>query len=422
MTDSELHYRLAAIESRLLGMGAAGSPGISAAFGASAVVYRDRFPARLTSTFDAATGYDWERLVLDRSTAPSAPTVATVSGPETGSYAFTPDNNEDLAVGQRGWLEADPNAGGWLFIPVSAASELTVEEADGSPQYTGINTLRFDQSDGFTVTNPATGVARIDFTGSGSVSAWKEPVRVATTANGTLASSFENGDSVDGVTLATGDRILIKNQTTATENGIYTVNASGAPTRATDADAGSELLGAIVVVTEGTENADSIWLCTNNSTITLGSTNLAFTLVFPSRQEEIATTSTYAISADGTWEDVTISSVLQEITLPEDGLYHLFAQANCVGATTGTISNNCTISIRIINSSSSSVLATARGSFTINSAMATAIGTATTLGYFQGVKGDKFKLQAFRTTPTGGGSWTTSTVGSTNMYCHRIGS
>lgn len=105
---------------------------------------------------------------------------------------------------------------------------------------------------------------------------WKAGVRAATTAAGTLASSFENGDSVDGVTLATGDRILIKDQAAATENGIYTVNATGAPTRATDADTGAEMLNAAVFVAEGTTNADTGWVCTTNATITLGSTNVAF--------------------------------------------------------------------------------------------------------------------------------------------------
>ena len=51
----------------------------------------------------------------------------------------------------------------------------------------------------------------------------KGSVRAATTAAGTLASDFENGDTLDGVTLATGDRILIKNQTDASENGVYVV-------------------------------------------------------------------------------------------------------------------------------------------------------------------------------------------------------
>lgn len=84
----------------------------------------------------------------------------------------------------------------------------------------------------------------------------KDPVRVATTVNGTLASAFANASTVDGITLATGDRILLKNQTTASENGIYVVAASGAPARATDADASGELVtGTFVLVTAGTANA-----------------------------------------------------------------------------------------------------------------------------------------------------------------------
>lgn len=105
---------------------------------------------------------------------------------------------------------------------------------------------------------------------------WKQAVRAATTSAGTLASSFENGDTIDGVTLATGDRILIKNQAAGAENGIYVVAASGAPTRATDADAGAELVNATVYVSEGTANADTQWTCTTNATITVGSTSLAF--------------------------------------------------------------------------------------------------------------------------------------------------
>lgn len=91
----------------------------------------------------------------------------------------------------------------------------------------------------------------------------KAPVRVATTANGTLATAFENGDTVDGVVLATGDRILIKDQSTAADRGIYVVAASGAPTRATDADASGELgLGSCVWVQEGTANGGQIWCVT----------------------------------------------------------------------------------------------------------------------------------------------------------------
>jgi hypothetical protein len=91
---------------------------------------------------------------------------------------------------------------------------------------------------------------------------FKNSVRVATTANGTLATAFANGQVVDGITLATNDRILLKNQTTGSENGLYTVNASGAPTRATDADASGEISpGAITYVEVGTLNGGQQWVC-----------------------------------------------------------------------------------------------------------------------------------------------------------------
>lgn len=105
---------------------------------------------------------------------------------------------------------------------------------------------------------------------------WKQSVRVATTAAGTLATSFENGDTIDGVVLATGDRILIKDQASPIANGIYTVNASGAPTRATDFDEDDEATSAMVAVQEGTSNADSVWLCTDEAP-NIGVDNINFT-------------------------------------------------------------------------------------------------------------------------------------------------
>lgn len=104
---------------------------------------------------------------------------------------------------------------------------------------------------------------------------WKQTVIAATTAAVTLASDLENGDTLDGVVLTTGDRILVKDQAAGAENGIYVVAASGAPARASDADAGVELVGASVMVEQGTVNADKVFVCTNNA-ITLGSTAVVF--------------------------------------------------------------------------------------------------------------------------------------------------
>jgi hypothetical protein len=91
-----------------------------------------------------------------------------------------------------------------------------------------------------------------------------------------LASSFENGDIIDGVTLATGDRILIKNQVNPIENGIFTVNASGQPSRATDYDAAGEAnVGTFTTVTEGSQK-NTQWVQVNLGTPTPGTDALNF--------------------------------------------------------------------------------------------------------------------------------------------------
>ena len=105
----------------------------------------------------------------------------------------------------------------------------------------------------------------------------KQSVRAATTGPINISADLENGDVIDGVTLVTGDRVLVKNQSTGSENGIYVVVASGAASRATDADTSAEVTaGMFTFVSEGTTNADSGWVLTTNDTITLGTTALTF--------------------------------------------------------------------------------------------------------------------------------------------------
>ncbi len=105
----------------------------------------------------------------------------------------------------------------------------------------------------------------------------KDSVVATTTANGTLSTAFANGQSIDGVTLQTGDRILIKNQTTASQNGIYNVNASGAPSRTTDMATGANAAGAFVFVEQGTINAENGFTCTSDTgSAVVGTNNLTF--------------------------------------------------------------------------------------------------------------------------------------------------
>mgnify|MGYP003108679606 CR=1 FL=1 len=106
----------------------------------------------------------------------------------------------------------------------------------------------------------------------------KDSVKVASTANGTLSSAFANGQTVDGITLATNDRILLKDQSTQTENGIYTVNASGAPTRADDFANGATVAGAFAFVEQGTANADSGFVVSSDKgSDVVGTNNIVFT-------------------------------------------------------------------------------------------------------------------------------------------------
>ena len=100
----------------------------------------------------------------------------------------------------------------------------------------------------------------------------KASVRAATTANITLSGT----QTIDGVTLSAGDRVLVKDQTTASENGIYIV-AAGGWGRAGDTDTWNELVSAYVFVESGTVNADNGFVCTVDPGGTLGTTNVTWT-------------------------------------------------------------------------------------------------------------------------------------------------
>lgn len=100
---------------------------------------------------------------------------------------------------------------------------------------------------------------------------------VATTQNQNLNTDFEFGDVIDGITLDIGSRVLIKDQLDATKNGIYTVNASGAPTRATDYDTSSEVqAGTFTAISFGTVNQGKIFAQITVDPI-LGTDDLVFT-------------------------------------------------------------------------------------------------------------------------------------------------
>lgn len=151
---------------------------------------------------------------------------------------------------------------------------------DGSVAYTS------DQSmGGHKVTNVGDGVSSSDAINKGQLDAAiasinsifdaKESCKVASTANVNISNPGTS--TFDGVTVNNGERVLLKNQSSPAENGIYIFNGSGsAMTRATDMDDWDEVPGAFFAIEQGTVNADTIWLCTSNTGGTLDSTAINF--------------------------------------------------------------------------------------------------------------------------------------------------
>jgi hypothetical protein len=99
---------------------------------------------------------------------------------------------------------------------------------------------------------------------------WKAPAKVATVANITLSGT----QTIDGVAVSAGDRVLVKDQTDATYNGVYVV-ASGSWARSADMDANADFPSASIFVQQGSTNADIGYVCSNDS-VTLGSTEITF--------------------------------------------------------------------------------------------------------------------------------------------------
>ena len=213
---------------------------------------------------------------------------------------------------------------------------------------------------------------------------WKQAVRTATTINGTIATAFANGSVVDGVTLATGDRILIKNQTTQSENGIYIVAASGAPTRSLDSDSSAELVGESVFVDAGTVNADTGWVQTTNTPITVGTSNLVYAQFSGSGAYSAGTgltltgntfslTSPVAVTLGGTGLS-TLGSANTVLGVNAGGTAY---EAKSIAAGTGISVVHTANTITVNNTGVTSVGLAAPSIFTVSNSPVTTTGTLT---------------------------------------------
>lgn len=196
----------------------------------------------------------------------AAPTIdlATVADSGTGTFLKLAKDGYGRVTGTTAVLLSD----------IEALAETTYVHTAGDTMETGA-ILTFTGA-GSKVVLPNLPVADTDAANKAyvdSISAglsWKQAVRAASTGNLTLASTT----TVDGVSLVSGDRVLVKAQTAAAENGIYTFNGTGL-VRATDMDAAAEFAGATVFVTEGTTNGDSGWTQTAE-VVTVGTSSVVF--------------------------------------------------------------------------------------------------------------------------------------------------
>jgi hypothetical protein len=190
------------------------------------------------------------------------PAFAAITVEQTFGSAATNGASTSLARADHAHGNPTHDAAAHATIPVSALAAATASLNMAGQRITVLGTP--------TQFNDASTKQYVDDMVAGL--AWKDSVRVASTANIATLSGLL---TVDGVIVAPNDRVLVKNQTTASANGIY-VAASSVWTRATDADIESKLVNATVFVSEGTTLADTAWTMTTNAPITLNGTNLVW--------------------------------------------------------------------------------------------------------------------------------------------------
>jgi hypothetical protein len=213
-------------------------------------------------------------------------TSQTISGAKTLSADLTLTDSQvlfnDMTAATTVIWDADVTGDTNKRISVDAAGKMSwgggSGAADATLERSAANILTIGADDYLRLpTTPATATDAVNKAYVDSLAYgldWKASVRAATTANITLA----NEQTIDGVSVIAGDRVLVKDQTAGEDNGIYVVVDGGSWTRSTDADADAEVTsGCAMFVTEGTANGDKGFVLTTNDPITLNTTSLTFT-------------------------------------------------------------------------------------------------------------------------------------------------
>jgi len=207
-------------------------------------------------------------------------------------------------------------------VAPTANQVFTATSASAAEWQTGVSALKTTGAPVVVTSTSPPSVADIFFASSATTGEWGSfsesnlnRVRVATTTAGTLASDFENGDTIDGVVLVTGDRILIKDQSTGTENGIYVVEATGAPTRASDFISGENVSTKFFWAAEGNANANNGFVVTNAPGSDVVGTDTIIFRIFSNSETNLTVASSLALT-------VAITNGVNDITILP-GIYEI---------------------------------------------------------------------------------------------------
>lgn len=200
---------------------------------------------------DAEVVYNILIDVIDRVNLYAGGKADTVHSHAAGDIVFTPSGNLEATTVAAALVELDSEklakAGGTMTGPLLLAADPSSAYHAATKQYVDALALNLGK---------------------------RGRVRAATTGNVTIATALNNGDAIDGVTLVTGDLVLVRAQTAPAENGVYVVGAT--PVRFAEYDSFDEHPGALLAVAEGSTLADTMWLCVSNGGGTLGSTAIDF--------------------------------------------------------------------------------------------------------------------------------------------------
>jgi hypothetical protein len=203
------------------------------------------------------------------STPPSASSIITVGG--SGAFFNKTDTRtaNTVLVGPTSGSAAAPTFRALVAGDLLKLNEFTAPDGSVSLNSQKITNLATPTADG-----DAASKSYVDGVAQGLDV--KDSCVAATTGNITISTALNNGDTLDGVSLSTNDRVLVKDQSTASENGIYIVGSS--PARADDLAAGADAAGMFTFIEKGTVNADNAFVCTSDKgSAVVGTNNLAFT-------------------------------------------------------------------------------------------------------------------------------------------------